>query len=149
MATLNTASRADTLPRPGERAGADVVIYDGHCSICTAQVRRLARWDRRRRLAYLSLHDPEVAARFPDLTQDDLMQNMYVVDVRGRRHRGAAAVRHLARRLPVLWWLVPILSLPGSLPVWQWLYRQVATRRYRFGRVEQCDDGSCQVHRQR
>src|SRR5688572_16787389 len=111
-----------SLPGPEDRPDADVVIYDGHCRICTGQIRRLARWDGGGRLAYLSLHDPEVAARYPDLTYDLLMQAMVVVDRSGRRHIGAAAIRYLSRRLPKLWWLAPILSFPGTLPLWQWCY---------------------------
>src|SRR5262245_11680420 len=116
------------LPTPADRPAADVVIYDGHCRICTAQVRRLARWDGGGRLAFLSLHDPQVAARYPDLSFDELMRNMVVVDLQGGRHVGAAAVRYLSRRLPRLWLLAPLLHIPGSLPLWQWCYRQVADR---------------------
>ncbi len=138
------------LPTPDERPGADVVIYDGNCRICTAQVRKLPWWDCQQRLAYLSLHDPKVGRRYPDLTHDALMRDMYIVDHRGRRHRGAAAIRYLSRRLRRLWWLAPVLYIPGSLPLWQWLYRQVANRRYRFGRTgvhgADCDDGACQLH---
>ena len=75
------------------------------------------------------------------------MREMYVVDSQGRRHAGAAAVRYLSRRLPRLWWLAPLLHLPGTMPLWSWLYRRVAKSRYRFGRVEACDDGSCRIHR--
>jgi len=136
-----------TLPPPVARPQADVVIYDGHCRMCSAQVGFLERFFAGGRVAYLSLHDPEVARRYPDLTHDDLMRQMYVVDRQERRHGGAAAVRYLSRRLPRLWWLAPLLHLPGSMPLWQWLYRQVANRRYLFGRLETCDDGSCRLHR--
>jgi predicted DCC family thiol-disulfide oxidoreductase YuxK len=134
------------LPTPAERPDADVVIFDGHCRMCTAQVRKLVWWDCQHRLAYLSLHDPEVARRYPDLTHDALMKEIYIVDGRGTRHRGAGAIRYLSRRLRRLWWLAPLLHIPGSLPLWQWLYRQVAKRRYRFGRTDDCDNGSCQLH---
>lgn len=134
------------LPRPDERPGADVVIFDGDCRICTAQINRLSRFDFGGRLAYLSLHDPEVAERYPDLTHEALMADMYVVDQQGRRHRGAAAIRYLSARLPALWWLAPALYFPGSLPVWQRFYRMFAKRRYRFGRIESCENGSCRLH---
>ena len=146
ISTETAAMAASTLPGPDQRPSADVVLYDGNCRICTAQIQRLARWDGGRRLAFLSLHDPVVAERYPDLSYDALMQDMYVVDPAGRRHRGAAAVRYLSRRLPRLWWLAPIMHLPFSLPFWQFLYRQVANRRYRFGKLDECDDGSCTVH---
>ncbi len=134
------------LPTPQERPLADVVVYDGRCAVCTAQISRLARWDRRGRLSFLSLHDPEVARRYAELSHAELMRDMYVIDAHGKRYRGAAAVRHLTRVIPRLWWLAPLLHVPGSMPIWQWLYRQVAQRRYLFGRIEPCPDGSCEVH---
>lgn len=135
------------LVDPDQRPSADVVIYDGHCRFCRGQVERLAKFDRSGRLAFLSLHDPRVAQRYPDLSYDQLMAQMYLVDGRGVRHAGASAIRYLSRKLPLLWALAPFLHLPGSLPVWQWLYQQVARRRYRWGKLaESCDDGSCAVH---
>jgi predicted DCC family thiol-disulfide oxidoreductase YuxK len=142
---MQTTQTAKPLPHPVDRPTADVVIYDGLCQICTAQIRRLASWDTRGRLAYLSLHDPEVPLTYPDLTHEELMQNMVVVDRQGRRHHGAAALRQIARRVPRLWITVPFLYLPGSLPVWQWLYRQIADRRYRFNR-DNCTGGTCHLH---
>ncbi len=134
------------LPGPADRPLADVVVFDGHCRLCGGQVRKLARFDLGKRLAFLSLHDEEVSRRFPDLTHDALMQELYVVDRRGRRHAGASALRYLSRRLPTLWWLAPLLHVPGSLPVWQWCYRQIARRRYRFGRLPACTDDACKLH---
>jgi predicted DCC family thiol-disulfide oxidoreductase YuxK len=145
MSIVSTAPEL-RLPSPEERPGGDVVIYDGNCRICTHQVARLPWWDCQGKLAYLSLHDPEVARRYPDLTHEMLMRDMYVVDRSGRRHRGAAALRYLSRRLRRLWWLAPVLHVPFSLPVWQWMYRQIADRRYRWGKVEECGEEGCAVH---
>lgn len=121
------------------------MIYDGHCRFCTAQVRRLARWGGER-LAFLSLHDEEVAQRWPDLSHEQLMQEMVVVDRHGRRHGGAAAFRYLSRRLPRLWPLAPLMHIPFSLPLWSWIYRQVAKRRYAISGRQQCDDDACRIH---
>jgi len=152
MTTPTTIDDATTrevpqrLPGPERRPTADVVIFDGQCRICRRQIGWLAWFDSGGRLAYLSLHDSETARRYPDLSHDELMRQMVVVDAHGRRHGGAAAVRYLSRRLPRLWWLAPILHIPLSLPLWQWLYRQVAARRYLFGRVESCENGTCHLH---
>lgn len=137
------------LPTPRDNPQADIVIFDGNCRFCRAQVERLARWDGTgQRLAFLSLHDPEVARRFPDLTYDQLMEEMYVVDRRGRRHAGAAAIRYLSRKLPRLYVLAPLLHLPFSLPLWRWAYRQIAKRRYWLGGAAMaCDDEACRFHR--
>lgn len=144
---MTTATLGDEpLPTPAERPEADVVIYDGACRICTSQMQRLERFDDGR-LAFLSLHDAEVARRFPDLEHDDLMRNLVVVDGEGRRHRGADAFAYLAGRLPKLWWLRP-MRLPGTAPIWRWLYKHVAARRYLFGRIggaRGCESGECKI----
>ncbi len=124
----------------------DVVIFDGHCAFCQSQVRRLHRWSAGAKpLAYLSLHDPRVAQRYPQLSHEALMQQMYVVSAEGTAYGGAVAVRYLSRRLPLLWWAVPVLHLPGSAGVWRWLYGQVAKRRYRLA-GKTCDGDACRVH---
>lgn len=136
------------LPTLEERPDADVVIYDGHCRFCTAGAEKLNRWDSRNRLAFISLHDPSVAERWPDLTHDRLMEEMVVVDHRGRRHGGAAAFRYLTTVLPRLHILAPLLHIPFTLPLWQWGYRQVAKRRYQIaGKTGGgCDDEGCKIH---
>jgi predicted DCC family thiol-disulfide oxidoreductase YuxK len=136
------------LPSPAENASADIVIYDGHCKFCTSSVQKLARWDTKsHQLAFLSLHDPDVQYRFPQLTYDQLMQEMYVVDRRGSIHRGAEAFRYLTTRLPRLYPLAPLLHIPFSLPLWRWAYRQVARRRYRImGKTHECNGDACRIH---
>jgi predicted DCC family thiol-disulfide oxidoreductase YuxK len=145
MARAELENSTTPLPSREARPQADIVIYDGDCRICTGQMQRLAAWDKAGQFAFLSLHDPQVARQFPDLDHDELMRSMVVVDKLGRRHWGAAAVRYFSRKIPRLWWLVPVLYIPGSLPLWQFLYRQVAKRRYHFGRIESCENGSCRV----
>jgi predicted DCC family thiol-disulfide oxidoreductase YuxK len=134
------------IPTLDENPGADLVIFDGQCRFCTTQVRKLARWDGRDRLAFLSLHDERVAQRCPDLTHEQLMEQMYVITPGGRRYGGAAAFRYLTRRLPRLWILAPLLHIPFTLPLWQWTYRQVARRRYRLGKTAKCEGDVCHVH---
>lgn len=124
----------------------DVVLYDGHCRFCTRQIETLKRLDGKNRLRFLSLHDPSVAANYPDLSFDQLMAEMWVISIDGIRYGGANALRYLSRRLPILWPVFPLLNFPGSMPMWGWLYRQVAKRRYRIaGRT--CEDGTCSLHR--
>jgi predicted DCC family thiol-disulfide oxidoreductase YuxK len=134
------------LPDPDSRSDADVVIFDGQCRFCRAGVNQLRRLDvGGRRLTYLSLHDERVATRYPDLTHDQLMEQMYVIDRDGGRHGGADAVRYLSRRLPLLWAAAPLLHLPGTANLWRWLYQQVAKRRYKLA-GKSCDGDACSVH---
>ena len=133
------------LPSPAERPDADVVIFDGHCGICTAQVKKLPFWDCRQRLAYLSLHDPEVQRRWPDVSHDRLMQEMLILDRNGNHYWGPEAIRYLTRRLRRLWWAAPLAYFPGSMLLWRPLYRWVARNRYRLS-AKSCDTGGCSLH---
>lgn len=137
------------LPSPAERPRADVVLYDGHCRFCTKTVRQLLFWDCQGKLAYLSLHDPEVKRRWPDISHDRLMQEMCLIDQQGNRYWGPEAIRYLTRLLRRLWWAAPFAYFPGSMLLWRPLYRFVARNRYRFlGKMEACDEGgTCSLHR--
>jgi predicted DCC family thiol-disulfide oxidoreductase YuxK len=129
-----------------------VLIYDGHCRFCVANVRILRALDLSGRVAFLSLHDQRVAERYSDLSHERLMREMHLVDGAGTRtgtgtvYGGAAAFRRLTRLMPLLWPLAPLLHLPFSLPLWSWLYDVVARHRYRFGRLGGCENGACAVH---
>lgn len=109
----------------------DLVLYDGQCRFCRANVALLKALDLTGRLRYQPLNDPSARA-------------MIVVTAKGRRYSGAESVRYLTRRLPLLWWLAPILHIPGSLPFWRWLYAKVAERRYWFGQLS-CVDEVCSL----
>lgn len=135
----------DDLPDPDDRIDADVVIYDGDCVFCRAGVRQINRLDLGRRLSFLSLHDPRVTNRYPTLSHEQLMEEMYVVDREGRAHGGSEAVKYLSRRLPALWLVMPILHIPGTAGLWRWGYHQVAKRRYRIA-GKSCDGDACSVH---
>ncbi len=140
-----------SLPDPDDHGNTDVVIYDGDCVFCRAGVQRLHQLDfGGKRLSFLSLHDPRVASRYPGLSHDELMSQMYVIDQRGGQHGGADAVKYLSRRLPTLWLAAPVLHIPGTARLWRWMYHQVAKRRYqiagKLGGEQKCDQGSCSIH---
>lgn len=135
------------LPSPDERPDTDVVLFDGDCGICTAQVSKLPWWDCQQKLSYLSLHDPRVAERWPELAHDRLMQEMCIVDTQGNYHWGAEAIRYLSRRLRRLWWLMPVMYFPGSMILWKPLYRWIAKNRYRLSGTPECETDACKLHR--
>lgn len=141
------------LPCPADRPHADVVLYDGHCRICRSQVEKLPWWDNHNRLAYLSLHDPEVARRWPEMApgrplHQRLQREMCVVENHGAvqaeiLHWGPAAIRYLTGRLRRLWWAAPLLYFPGSMLLWSPLYRLLARNRFWLSGTTTCEDGAC------
>lgn len=138
-------NQLSSLPGLRERPHAEVVVYDGHCRFCIAQMSILTKIDLTRKLAFLSLHDPLCDLILPDVPFEQRMKAIIVIDQKCKRHAGAAAIRHLSAVLPLLWPAAPLLHLPGSEPLWRWLYDRIAQSRYRFGRV-QCQDGTCHLH---
>jgi predicted DCC family thiol-disulfide oxidoreductase YuxK len=138
---LTTPALADPQTRPG----AAVVLFDGQCRFCRGQVERLAKWDLKGRLSYLSLHDPRVASTYPSLRHEQLMEQMFIITPDGDAFGGADAVRFLTRYLPNLWWLAPLTHVPFTRPLQQWVYQQVAKRRYQIA-GRQCDDDACSIH---
>ncbi|MEZ6133919.1 MAG: DUF393 domain-containing protein [Pirellulaceae bacterium] len=135
------------LPDPDTKPACDVVVWDGKCNFCREQVLRLRRMDAER-LAYLSLHDPRTEQLCPNLSQAELLEQLWVITPTGEQYGGADAGRYLSRRLPKLWWLMPLLHLPFSMPLWRWLYRKIAERRYRIS-GKSCDNGSCELHQRK
>ena len=140
------ASSLSPLPCPDNKLSTDVIIYDGECGICTAQVHKLPWWDCQQKLSYLSLHDPQVATRWPQLSADRLKEEMCLIDTQGRQHWGPDAIRYLSLRLRRLWWLAPILYLPGSMFLWRPLYRWMAKNRYRLSKTAACTTNACKKH---
>ena len=142
---MNADHLLPPLPSPTDRPGTSIIIYDGECRFCRRQVERLARWDRRQALSFLSLHDAEVRERFPEISHEDFMKHLYLIDADGTSYVGAEAFVVLSRRIPRLWLLCPVLNIPGTVPIWQWCYQQIARRRYALGK-DACNDGSCDIH---
>lgn len=124
----------------------DTVLYDGACRFCIGQVGLLRRFDLGRRFDFRSCHEHSVATDFPELSRDELLSQMYVVDTAGGARGGADAVRYLSRKLPPLWPLALLLHIPGTMPLWASCYRFIARNRYRIaGTANDCDSGTCKL----
>lgn len=136
------AAHFQRRPLAAVTPGCDVVIFDGMCRFCQGQIRLLQWADMTGRLGFLSLHQEQTRQLLPDMSYEELMKGMVVVDSQGRRYLGATAVRYLFRRLPLLWLGAPLLHLPGTMPIWNTLYNAIARRRYKIAGVS-CEGGKC------
>src|SRR5260370_19912552 len=95
------------LPILGARAVSvrPVVLYDGRCRLCTAGADRIRSHDTEHALEVLSLHEPAVAARYPDIRREDVLQEMHFVRPDGSIAKGHQAVREVLRVIPAYRWL--------------------------------------------
>ncbi len=109
------------------------VIYDDQCALCVRQVRRLARLDWLGRFDFVPRRAPAVTAL--GLDPAALAAAIHGVDRRGRVFRGAACLRWMGLRLPLLAPLALLLWLPGALVLAEKVYARVSRNRYRWGKI--------------
>lgn len=111
-----------------------VVVYDGDCAFCRAQIARIRRRDRSVQFEYVARQTPGLEQRFCRLAEGDFNSGMRLVDPQGRIHVGADAVYEIARRLPVwrrLAWLYRLPIVHGAARL---IYKWIAANRQSLGR---------------
>jgi predicted DCC family thiol-disulfide oxidoreductase YuxK len=114
--------------------------------LCTATKERLSRLDRLGRLQFVSIREPGAAAE-ATVPLERLERRMFVKDRHsGRLAEGIEAVAAIARLVPALMPLWPLLTLSARLGVGQRVYDWIAARRT-IVPVGQCESGSCPIHR--
>ena len=121
------------------------VLFDGHCSLCKASVARARRFDSKRRVEFVDVHEPSVRERFPQVDPEIALRWMQAVDARARVFSGVDAWARIGLLLPGWNLLAWILFLPGVHWLAGKIYAWIARNRYRWNR-ELCADGTCSVH---
>ena len=115
------------------RASTSVVIYDGDCALCRAAAAWLRRHDLLWRLDLRPISSV-TEVRGHRFARDDLEREMHVVSRDNTVHRGFRAWRVIAREVPVLRPLHPLLWLPGIAFAGDRVYRWVAGHRVLISR---------------
>ena len=108
------------------------MFYDGDCGFCRCWL----AWARTRlgdRLEYIPLQDPQVPARFPNLSRDRLKASVHLVEPDGTVFRGARAVFGALDQGWSSWPLRAYRRIPGVAPLSELGYRTVAGHRSFFG----------------
>jgi protein-S-isoprenylcysteine O-methyltransferase Ste14/predicted DCC family thiol-disulfide oxidoreductase YuxK len=130
--------------------GRFVLLYDGHCSFCRAQVRNLVRLARPGAIDAVDFQQVGVLDRFPGISYEACMRNMHLVTPSGGVYFGfEAAVRALATR-PLLGLLAFTYYVPGIRLCCDLAYAGIAANRYRLTRKAiasgLCEEGTCHLH---
>jgi len=110
-----------------------VAIYDSDCGFCTAAVDWVRRHDRHDRVGFVPIAG-EVTIRGRSFHRPQIDERMHAVDSQGRVHRGFKAWRRIARELPAVRPLWPLLMLPGASIIGERVYMLVANNRTRISR---------------
>ncbi|MEZ4608089.1 MAG: DUF393 domain-containing protein [Deinococcales bacterium] len=130
----------DTQPTPQKPYQAKAtVLYDGNCVFCRRQVAFLDRLSRQR-LNLLNLH--EHWRDYPQVSFEAAMQEMKLIDEKGKVYGGAGAVaKSLEIAYPLLK-LSKLYNLPGVKWFCDMAYRLIAENRYRLMGEAECE-GAC------
>jgi len=116
-----------------------VVLFDGVCNLCNRCVRFIARRDPRARFRFAALQS-EVGRQMLAAhgRAPGRLDTMVLVDD-GRVFTRSDAALRIARDLRGPWKLLAAAAAVIPRPLRDWLYDQLAARRYRwFGRQDSC-----------
>jgi predicted DCC family thiol-disulfide oxidoreductase YuxK len=107
------------------------IFFDGTCGLCQGTVAVVRRLDLLNKVRFRDIaHEwPEVSQAFPMLDYQRCMEDMHLIDRKGRLHVGFDAYRYLARIMPLGWIFLPILYLPGVRWIGIKVYGFIAARR--------------------
>ncbi|WP_432719441.1 DUF393 domain-containing protein [Jeongeupia wiesaeckerbachi] len=120
------------------------LFFDSRCPLCSAEMRRLARWDRHGRLAYADMHGDGFDAADYGTSWAAMDAELHALTADGRLLVGIDAIAAAYSAVGRSWLVLP-LKLPLTKPLWARLYRWFAHNRYRASRVlgYGCVDGVC------
>ena len=118
-----------------------VVAYDGDCGVCVRVVGLIYRLDIFGRLQFLSFRSADDAAQLGAFDWARAEREM-LLQVKDGWQGGFYAFRSVAWLLPLLWWLCPLLYIPGINYLGERVYAWVSENRFMIlGRI--CEGGVC------
>lgn len=109
-----------------------VIIYDGTCKFCIAQVDRIRRRDRPGVFEYLPRHAEGIDARFPKLAEQDFDTGLRLIRPDGSILIGADAVHGIMQQLRPWSLIAWMYHIPPLYWLANLLYRWIARNRHRL-----------------
>jgi predicted DCC family thiol-disulfide oxidoreductase YuxK len=116
-----------------DRPQKPVVIYDGTCGICAGNLKWLYRLDTLKKFDATPYQADDLLRLFPHLKIEECQQTMHLVFPDGRTYKGADAFRQVFLRMPLMFLVGVLLSIPPLPWVLRKLYPILARNRYRIG----------------
>lgn len=116
-----------------------VVIYDGTCGICAGNLKWLYRLDTLKKFEAMPYQAENLLTLFPHLKIEDCEKAMHVVFPDGRTYTGSDGFREVFLRMPLMFVVGLMMSIPPVPLILRKLYPVLARNRYRVG-------GSCELH---
>ncbi|HEY6253283.1 MAG TPA: DUF393 domain-containing protein [Candidatus Angelobacter sp.] len=116
-----------------DRPQKPVVIYDGACGICAGNLKWLYRLDTLRKFDALPYQAKDLELLFPNLKIENCNNAMHLVFPDGRIYAGTDAFRQIFLRMPLMFVVGLLMSIPPLPWILRRLYPILARNRYRLG----------------
>src|SRR5215471_7650592 len=110
-----------------------VVIYDGACGICAGNLKWLYRLDTLKKFDAMPYQAEELQVLFPNLKIEECQNAMHLAFPDGRTYTGADAFRKIFLKMPLMFPVGVIMSIPPIPWLLRKLYPLLARNRYRLG----------------
>ncbi|WP_298866302.1 thiol-disulfide oxidoreductase DCC family protein [uncultured Gimesia sp.] len=121
-------------------------FYDAACPLCEKEVRMIRLLDRKSKILFTNIADPDFSAEKYGKTYGQFMNEMHARLSDDTWVTGVEVFRRLYS-IVGLGWLVAVTRLPGLSQLIELFYRVFAQNRLRFtGRCHQ-NDSSCDITR--
>lgn len=129
-----------------------IVFYDGACIVCATEIAHYGRMAHQGRLRLVDISDPHFDPAPYGRSLEQFMEQMHVLDSKGRYYLGVDAFPAIWAALPGRSWrlLARVIAWPGVHHLARCGYRAFARlRRYLPRRESQCNGGTCRLHHHR
>jgi predicted DCC family thiol-disulfide oxidoreductase YuxK len=134
-------AKQDKMPLSFEellRTNPKVVLFDGHCKLCSSTVQFIIQRDKKSKFRFLSLQSEKVPHILNEFSVKATISSSVILLENGRLFSHSSAALRIIKQLDGFWpcfyifWLVP-------KPLRDWIYVIIARNRYRwFGFHEKC-----------
>jgi|TARA_B100000214_G_scaffold167576_1_gene120359 predicted DCC family thiol-disulfide oxidoreductase YuxK len=111
------------------------VLYDASCLFCIAGVNAFKSTLNKRNCKIKPLQDKTVM-KILNVKEGDDFPEMKVIGDDYKVYGGARAIVYICRKI---WWASPVWALahlPGTMPILDFIYKEVAKRRHCHGQCE-------------
>jgi predicted DCC family thiol-disulfide oxidoreductase YuxK len=113
------------------------VLYDGQCLFCQKAISAVKSLDWLRMIEaadVFSLSDEDIQKLGLTIDRKTLREEIHALTPRGKVSKGFFAFRHIAKYIPLTWFLLPLFWFPGSSWLGPKIYRRIARNRYNICR---------------
>ena len=115
-----------------------LLLFDGYCNLCNSTVNRLLRFDRRKRITFVSLQSDAGMKLIAKYQLENLYDKTVILIANEKLYHHSTAIIHLFKILGGGWKILcALIVIPG--PVRDFFYSLIARNRLKwFGRRESC-----------